>query len=42
MCCVPTFRLRGENGFELYFSKAFENVMSYVNGNPANITILKY
>ncbi|MGY0036206.1 NAD(P)-dependent oxidoreductase [Pedobacter sp. NJ-S-72] len=35
--CTPHLGYVERNGFELYFNKAFENVMSYVNGNPINI-----
>lgn len=26
-----------QNGYELYFGKAFENVINFINGNPTNI-----
>jgi D-3-phosphoglycerate dehydrogenase len=35
--CTPHLGYVEKNGFELYFSKAFENVINYVNGNPSNI-----
>jgi D-3-phosphoglycerate dehydrogenase len=35
--CTPHLGYVEKNSYELYFGKAFENVMSYVNGHPANI-----
>ncbi len=35
--CTPHLGYVEKNGYELYFSKAFENVMNYINGNPTNI-----
>lgn len=35
--CTPHLGYVEENGYELYFGKAFENVMNYINGNPSNI-----
>jgi D-3-phosphoglycerate dehydrogenase len=35
--CTPHLGYVEINGYELYFGKAFENVMNYVNGDPANI-----
>jgi D-3-phosphoglycerate dehydrogenase len=26
-----------KNGYEIYFSKAFENITNYINGSPTNI-----
>lgn len=35
--CTPHLGYVEENGYELYFGKAFENVMNYINGYPTNI-----
>jgi D-3-phosphoglycerate dehydrogenase len=35
--CTPHLGYVEQASYELYFSKAFENVMSYVNGQPKNI-----
>jgi D-3-phosphoglycerate dehydrogenase len=35
--CTPHLGYVEKNGYELYFSKAFENVINYINGNPTNI-----
>lgn len=35
--CTPHLGYVEQNSYELYFGKAFENVMSYVNGNPVHI-----
>lgn len=35
--CTPHLGYVEKNGYELYFSKAFENVLSYISGNPTNI-----
>lgn len=35
--CTPHLGYVERNGYELYFGKAFENVLSYIKGNPANI-----
>lgn len=35
--CTPHLGYVEKNGYELYFAKAFENVISYINGNPTNI-----
>jgi D-3-phosphoglycerate dehydrogenase len=35
--CTPHLGYVEKNGFELYFSKAFQNVINYINGNPTNI-----
>jgi D-3-phosphoglycerate dehydrogenase len=35
--CTPHLGYVEQNGFELYFGKAFENVISYINGTPTNI-----
>jgi D-3-phosphoglycerate dehydrogenase len=35
--CTPHLGYVERNGFELYFSKAFENIINYANGNPTNI-----
>ncbi len=35
--CTPHLGYVEENGYELYFEKAFENVINYINGNPTNI-----
>ncbi len=35
--CTPHLGYVEQNGYELYFGKAFENVMNYINGKPTNI-----
>lgn len=35
--CTPHLGYVEQNGYELYFGKAFENVMNYINGIPTNI-----
>lgn len=35
--CTPHLGYVEENGYELYFKKAFENVMNFIKGNPTNI-----
>lgn len=35
--CTPHIGYVERNGYELYFGKAFENVMNYINGTPTNI-----
>lgn len=35
--CTPHLGYVEQNGYELYFSKAFENVVAFANGNPVNI-----
>lgn len=35
--CTPHLGYVEQNSYELYFGKAFENVISYINGSPANI-----
>tara|TARA_R110000868_G_scaffold409852_1_gene696264 strand:+ start:75 stop:368 length:294 start_codon:yes stop_codon:yes gene_type:complete len=35
--CTPHLGYVEKNGYELYFGKAFENVLNYINGNPTNI-----
>jgi len=35
--CTPHLGYVEKNGYELYFGKAFENVINYINGNPTNI-----
>lgn len=35
--CTPHLGYVEQNGYELYFSKAFENVVQFINGNPVNI-----
>ena len=35
--CTPHLGYVEENGYELYFGKAFENVINYIKGNPTNI-----
>lgn len=35
--CTPHLGYVEKNGYELYFGKAFENVINYINGNPSNI-----
>lgn len=35
--CTPHLGYVEKNSYELYFGKAFENVMNYINGNPTNI-----
>lgn len=35
--CTPHLGFVELNGYELYFGKAFENVVNYMNGTPTNI-----
>jgi D-3-phosphoglycerate dehydrogenase len=35
--CTPHLGYVEKNSYELYFGKAFENVINYINGNPTNI-----
>ena len=35
--CTPHLGYVEKNGYELYFGKAFENVINYINNNPTNI-----
>ncbi|MDW9378698.1 D-2-hydroxyacid dehydrogenase family protein [Chryseobacterium sp. JV558] len=35
--CTPHLGYVEQNGYELYFSKAFENVINYINGTPSHI-----
>lgn len=35
--CTPHLGYVEQKGYELYFSKAFENINAFANGNPANI-----
>lgn len=35
--CTPHLGYVEKNGYELYFGRAFENVINYINGNPSNI-----
>ncbi len=35
--CTPHLGYVEQNGYELYFAKAFENAMNFINGNPTNI-----
>lgn len=35
--CTPHLGYVEKEGYELYFGKAFENVVNYINGNPINI-----
>lgn len=35
--CTPHLGYVERNGYELYFGKAFENVVQFINGNPVNI-----
>lgn len=35
--CTPHIGYVERNGYELYFGKAFENVINFINGNPTNI-----
>jgi D-3-phosphoglycerate dehydrogenase len=35
--CTPHLGYVEQNGYELYFEKAFENVINYINGHPTNI-----
>lgn len=35
--CTPHLGYVEQNGYELYFGKAFENVIHFINGNPVNI-----
>lgn len=35
--CTPHLGYVEENSYELYFGKAFENIINYINGQPTNI-----
>jgi D-3-phosphoglycerate dehydrogenase len=35
--CTPHIGYVEQNGYELYFGKAFENSINYINGTPTNI-----
>lgn len=35
--CTPHLGYVERNGYELYFGKAFENIMNFIKGNPINI-----
>jgi len=35
--CTPHLGYVERNGYELYFGKAFENVINFINGHPTNI-----
>lgn len=35
--CTPHLGYVERNGYELYFGKAFENAINFINGNPTNI-----
>ena len=35
--CTPHLGYVEQNSYELYFGKAFENVMNYIQGNPTNV-----
>ena len=35
--CTPHLGYVEQNGYELYFSKAFENIIEFAKGNPINI-----
>lgn len=35
--CTPHLGYVEQKGYELYFSKAFENIVAYANGQPSNI-----
>jgi len=35
--CTPHIGYVEENSYELYFSKAFENVVNYIKGEPSNV-----
>lgn len=35
--CTPHLGYVEQNSYELYFSKAFENIINYATGNPSNI-----
>lgn len=35
--CTPHLGYVERNGYELYFRKAFENAVNYINGKPSNI-----
>ena len=39
--CTPHLGYVEENSYELYFSKAFENVVNFIEGNPINIANLE-
>jgi D-3-phosphoglycerate dehydrogenase len=35
--CTPHLGYVERDGYELYFGKAFENIVNFINGKPANI-----
>lgn len=35
--CTPHLGYVEKNSYELYFGKAFENIVNFINGNPTNI-----
>ena len=35
--CTPHLGYVEQNSYELYFGKAFENAINFINGNPTNI-----
>lgn len=35
--CTPHLGYVEQNGYELYYGKAFENAINFINGNPTNI-----
>ncbi len=35
--CTPHLGYVERNSYELYFGKAFENVINFINGHPTNI-----
>jgi len=37
LVCTPHLGYVEKNSYELYFSKAFENIINYINGKPTNI-----
>ena len=37
LVCTPHLGYVEKNGYELYFGKAFENIINYINGTPNNI-----
>ncbi len=39
--CTPHLGYVEKNSYELYFSKAFENVVNFIEGNPINIVNLE-
>lgn len=39
--CTPHLGYVERNSYELYFGKAFENVINFINGNPTNIANLE-